>query len=163
MRLVVTTRGSDPGGTHELRRWLAGEPRLRGRIRKGGDAAPPPGTMGAGTDALIALLEPGGVAAVFAGAVVAWVQSRRGSQTVTVTRPDGTEITITTTQVKGLDARQTAELAQQLAAAVDPPSAAPDGDPGPGGHPEPDGDPEPDERRRPDGRAEPGDAGPPAS
>jgi hypothetical protein len=34
--------------------------------------------MGTMTDGLIALLEPGGVESVFAGAVVAWVQSRRG-------------------------------------------------------------------------------------
>lgn len=38
--------------------------------------------MGTGTDVVLALLEPGGVATVLAGAVVTWLQTRRGSRTV---------------------------------------------------------------------------------
>ncbi|GAA2937011.1 hypothetical protein GCM10020221_35960 [Streptomyces thioluteus] len=75
--------------------------------------------MGAAGDAVLAVLEPGGVAAAFAGAVVAWVRTRRGSQTVTVTRPDGTRFTLSTTHVKGLDAQQAAELARKLAATLE--------------------------------------------
>lgn len=74
--------------------------------------------MGTAADALLAVLAPGGVAAVFAGAVVAWAQTRRGSQTITLIRPDGTEITISTTHVRGLNAEQSADLARQLAADV---------------------------------------------
>ncbi|MEU9304631.1 hypothetical protein [Streptomyces sp. NPDC048269] len=93
----------------ELRRHL-GEP-------------PPPDAMGLGSDALIAVLAPGGVAAVLAGAVVAWVQSRRGDQTVAITTGEGTEITISTTRVRGLDARQSADLARELAAMLGAPPA----------------------------------------
>ncbi|MFD4024713.1 hypothetical protein ACFWRV_14530 [Streptomyces sp. NPDC058576] len=113
----ITVAGEGPNGAHELRRWLSAEPQLRGRIRSGAThAEPTPGAMGIAADALLAVLAPGGVAAVFAGAVVAWAQTRRGSQTITMIRPDGTEITISTTQVRGLDAQQTNDLARQLAA-----------------------------------------------
>ncbi|HZF89073.1 effector-associated constant component EACC1 [Streptomyces sp.] len=121
MRILVTVRGDDAGAgesDRDLRRWLIAEPELRGRIRAA-DGAPPPGATGAVTDALVAMLEPGRVAAVFAGVVVAWAQSRRGNQTVTITRPDGAGITVSAVQVKTLDAGRTAELAQRLAAAVD--------------------------------------------
>jgi hypothetical protein len=120
MRILITVQGDDTGGVDHLRRWLSDEPDLRGRVHREAGAVPPSGAMGSVADALVALLEPGGVAAVFAGAVVAWTQSRRGDQTITITRADGTEITISSTQVKGLDARQTAELAERLAAAFDP-------------------------------------------
>jgi hypothetical protein len=120
MRILITVQGDDTGGVDHLRRWLSDEPDLRGRVHGEAGAVPPSGAMGSVADALVALLEPGGVAAVFAGAVVAWTQSRRGDQTITITRADGTEITISSTQVKGLDARQTAELAERLAAAFDP-------------------------------------------
>ncbi|WP_053707259.1 effector-associated constant component EACC1 [Streptomyces sp. NRRL B-3648] len=123
MRIVITVEGDESGTDLGLHNWLSGEPELRGRIRRSAVDAPPAGAMGVVGDALIALLEPGGVAAVFAGAVVGWAQSRRGSQTITITRPDGVEITISATHVRNLDARQTAELAQQLAAAVQQPSA----------------------------------------
>ncbi|MEV0779377.1 hypothetical protein ACIBLA_22050 [Streptomyces sp. NPDC050433] len=126
MRAVITVQGEDGPHIHELRQWLSEDPRLRGRIRAGGGGDLPAGAMGVAADALIALLAPGGVAAVFAGAVVAWAQTRRGSQTITITRPDGTEITVSSDRVRGLDAQETATLARQLAAEVVP---APD-DPG---------------------------------
>ncbi|MEU6091695.1 hypothetical protein ABZ865_34005 [Streptomyces sp. NPDC047085] len=121
MRIVITVDGGRDGSA-ELRRWLTAEPRLRGRIRLD-TQPPPPGAMGSGAmDALIAILEPGGVATVFAGAVVAWATSRRSSQTITVTRPDGTQISIESTQVRA-DAAQAAELVERLAATItDPPA-----------------------------------------
>ncbi|MFJ8790290.1 hypothetical protein [Streptomyces sp. NPDC102462] len=135
MRIVITVDGGRDGGA-ELRRWLTAEPQLRGRIRLD-TQPPPPGAMGGGAmDALIAILEPGGVATVFAGAVVAWAASRRSSQTITVTKPDGTQISIESTQVRA-DAAQAADLVERLAAAV--------GDP-----------PRPEHRRAPDGAAPPG-------
>ncbi|MFD6989351.1 hypothetical protein [Streptomyces sp. NPDC059943] len=124
MRAVITVQGE--GESHELRNWLSQDPQLRGRIRAGGGEDLFPGAMGVGADVLIALLAPGGVAAVFAGAVVAWAQTRRGSQTITITRPDGTEITVSSEHVRGLDAQQSADLARQLAAEVAPASAEPD-------------------------------------
>ncbi|MFG2987549.1 hypothetical protein ACGFYQ_41295 [Streptomyces sp. NPDC048258] len=129
MRVVITvgsgSHGADSGALPELRRRLSEEPELRGRVRRHLGEPLPPDAMGLGADALIAVLAPGGVAAVLAGAVVAWVQSRRGDQTVTITRGDGTEITVSTTRVRGLDARQSADLARELAAMLGaPPTGA---------------------------------------
>ncbi|MFH8886325.1 hypothetical protein [Streptomyces californicus] len=118
MRITITAEGGDGGALRELRRWLAEEPELRGRVRVR-TPEPPPGAMGLEADALLALLAPGGVAAVFAGALVAWVQTRRGDQTVTITRPDGTAVTVSTTRLKGLDAEQNARLVRELAASLD--------------------------------------------
>ncbi|KNB53194.1 effector-associated constant component EACC1 [Streptomyces caatingaensis] len=119
MQATITVESANgPSGPDDLRRWLGGQPGLRGRVSRRADP-PAPGTMGATADAVLAVLEPGGVAAAFAGAVVAWVRTRRGTQTVTVTRPDGTRFTLSTTHVKGLDAHQAAELAQRLAATLE--------------------------------------------
>lgn len=119
MQVTITVEsGHGPAGPDDLRRWLGGQPALRGRVRRQADE-PLPGAMGTAGDVVLALLEPGGVAAAFAGAVVAWVRTRRGTQTVTITRPDGTRLTLSTTEVKGLDARQAAELAQRLAATLE--------------------------------------------
>ncbi|MFF7654334.1 hypothetical protein ACFZCY_31650 [Streptomyces sp. NPDC007983] len=136
MRIGLTVRADErnpsPGadtagaGPDDLRRWLAGQPGLRGRVRRATDSGPPPGAMGAGTDVILALLEPGGVATVLAGAVVAWLQTRRGSRTVTITRPDGTEISVSSTEVGPLDAQQASELAARLAAALEPDARAPE-------------------------------------
>ncbi|MFD8930862.1 effector-associated constant component EACC1 [Streptomyces mirabilis] len=136
MRIALTIRPDEESsgvgdGLHEdLRGWLAAQPGLRGRVGRDTGSAPPPGTMGAGTDVILALLAPGGVATVLAGAVVAWLQARKGSQTVTLTRPDGTQITVSSTQVKPLDGQQAGELARQLAAALE--ADAPTPGPGPG-------------------------------
>ncbi|WP_239477261.1 hypothetical protein [Streptomyces sp. CS147] len=118
----MTVRAVGPSGAVEeqLRGWLLNEPELRGRVRRE-STEPRPGTMGPATDALVALLEPGGVAAVFAGAIVAWVQTRRGNHSVTVTRPDGTSITISTRQARSLSPQELAELAERLARPELPP------------------------------------------
>ncbi|MCL7382419.1 hypothetical protein ACFU76_37205 [Streptomyces sp. NPDC057539] len=113
MSTVVTVRAVVSGATHDLRRWLAAEDSLRGRVRLA-DTRPVDGAMGAVSDVLVAVLEPGGVAAVFVGGVVAWLQARRGDQTVTLTRPDGTRITIESTQVRGLNGEQAMALAERL-------------------------------------------------
>ncbi|MFC7830779.1 hypothetical protein [Streptomyces sp. NPDC057375] len=123
LRVVVTA--AEDGrreGVEELRGWLLDVPELRGRIRRDDLAASRPGTMGAASDALIALLAPGGVATVFAGAVIAWVQTRRGNHTITVTRSDGTEITISSSRARDISPQEAADLAQRLAA---PPSEEP--------------------------------------
>ncbi|WP_051723267.1 hypothetical protein [Streptomyces albus] len=120
MRLVVTVRddAEEGSGAAELRSWLTGLPELRGRVDRvdaGEPETAPAGAMGAATDALVAVLEPGGVAAVFAGAVVAWAQTRRASHTITVTRPDGTEITISSRQARSMTPEEAAALAERLA------------------------------------------------
>ncbi|WP_276313892.1 MULTISPECIES: effector-associated constant component EACC1 [unclassified Streptomyces] len=122
--MAVRSEGST-SAVEELRGWLLNEPELRGRVRRE-PAEAPPGAMGPAADALVALLEPGGVAAVFAGAVVAWVQTRRGNHTVTVTRADGSSVTISTRQARGLSPQELAELAERLARSSDP--AEPSGD-----------------------------------
>lgn len=136
MRLVVKVHddengtGDSAGAAAELRTWLTDVPRLRGRVdraeqddRAGQDGDDSAGrdngtstrTMGPAVDALVAVLEPGGVAAVFAGALVAWLQTRRSSHTISVTRPDGTRITLSSRQARALSPQEAADLAERLA------------------------------------------------
>jgi hypothetical protein len=124
MHILITTEGTgeDTGrdGLHDLAHWLNEEPELRGRVRQAPTTTPPPaGAMGTLGDTLLALVEPGGVAAAFAAAVIAWVQTRRGQHTVTISRPDGTRVTVSTPQVKGQTAERTAQLVRELAASLD--------------------------------------------
>ncbi|MYS90763.1 MULTISPECIES: effector-associated constant component EACC1 [Streptomyces] len=130
VEIHVTVETSGTADAHDLRRWLTAQPRLRGRVtRADASAPPPPGTMGLAADALLALLAPGGVASVLAGAVIAWVQSRKGDQSVTLTRPDGTQISVTSTQVRSMDPTQVEALVSQLAAQLDPAQGTPVADP----------------------------------
>ncbi|MGW7023289.1 effector-associated constant component EACC1 [Streptomyces decoyicus] len=118
MRLVVTVCGDEnsaDGGVAELRTWLRDVPQLRGRVDRAERDGAPAGTMGTAVDALVAVLEPGGVAAVFAGALVAWLQTRRSSHTIRVTRPDGTRITLSSRQARALSPQEAADLAERLA------------------------------------------------
>jgi hypothetical protein len=118
MRLVVTVRGDEDsadGGVAELGTWLRDVPQLRGRVDRAERDGAPAGTMGPAIDALVAVLEPGGVAAVFAGALVAWLQTRRSSHTISVTRPDGTRITLSSRQARALSPQEAADLAERLA------------------------------------------------
>ncbi|MEU0072448.1 hypothetical protein ABZ027_23295 [Streptomyces sp. NPDC006332] len=103
---------------HDLRRRLSGEPQLRGRLRPV-DSAPPPGAMGLPGEALLALLEPGGVVTTFAAGLITWLATRRTACTVSVTRPDGTEITLTSTSVKNLSPQKRAEFIREITAALD--------------------------------------------
>jgi plastocyanin len=157
MRLVMTVRSDreDRNGAAELRSWLNGVPELRGRVNRAEGEPAPEGAMGAAADTLVAVLEPGGVAAVFAGALVAWVQTRRGNHTVTVTRADGTEITITSPRAGSMTPEELAALAERLAR----PEDARSGEQGPeeqtSGEPREQARPEqsgPEEGRRPDER-----------
>lgn len=115
------TRGAAVAGLDDLRRWLTNRPALRGRISGSPEAtSQPAGAMGTGTDVILALLEPGGVATVLTGAVIAWLQTRRGSQTVTISRPDGTRITVSSDQVRAMDGQQAGTLAQEIATTLGP-------------------------------------------
>ncbi|WP_327722156.1 hypothetical protein OG381_47295 [Streptomyces sp. NBC_00490] len=135
MRIIITVRDDNARRDGAapcvlLRQWLDEQPELRGRTRRQTVAIPPPGEMGVAADALLALLEPGGVAAAFAGAVVAWAQTRRGSQTITVRQSDGREVTIVSTHVRGMDAEQSADLARRLVADLMTPTQEPTDTPG---------------------------------
>ncbi|MER7760165.1 hypothetical protein [Streptomyces sp. NPDC097619] len=116
MQIAITAR-DDGGriGTDDLRVWLGKQRELRGRVRRGSGEGPARGTMGTVTDVVTVLLEPGGIVTVLVAAVVTWVQNRSGNQTVTITRPDGTAITVTSERVKGLDALTAGALAQEIA------------------------------------------------
>lgn len=159
MRLVVTVHddengtGDTAGAAAELRTWLTDVPRLRGRVdraerddlgerddRAERDGAPAR-TMGPAVDALVAVLEPGGVAAVFAGALVAWLQTRRSSHTISVTRPDGTRITLSSRQARALSPQEAADLAERLARPPADGARQDDGDQDDGDGDTQDGDP----------------------
>lgn len=116
MQIAITAR-DDGGrfGTDDLRGWLGKQRELRGRVQRGAGEPPAPGTMGTATEFVTVLLEPGGIVTVVVAAVVTWVQNRGGSQTVTIVRPDGTEVTVTSDRVKGLNAQQAGALAQEIA------------------------------------------------
>ncbi|WP_406337583.1 hypothetical protein [Streptomyces sp. NBC_00649] len=110
--------GAVAGGALDLRRWLVRQPELSGVVVPLGPGVPQRGTMGAVGDVVALLLEPGGMTAVLAAAVVTWLQNRRGNQTVTITLADGTQIVVATEKVRGLTAQGTSELAQRVAEAI---------------------------------------------
>ncbi|MGA6158805.1 effector-associated constant component EACC1 [Stenotrophomonas sp. NPDC087984] len=118
MRVVLSVSGGS-GAAGDLRRWLIRDPQLRGRLGREPAAEPTAGTMGATAELLPVLLAPGGLTAALAAAVVAWLQNRRGNQTVTITRPDGTQVTVTSERVRGLTAQGAGDLAQRVADALD--------------------------------------------
>ncbi|MFF7727768.1 hypothetical protein [Streptomyces sp. NPDC008001] len=119
--LAVSSPGSGPGpggAANDLRRWLQRHPELRAHVRQEPAPEPAPGTMGAVSELLTLVLAPGGVTVALSAAVVAWLQNRRGNQTVTITLPDGAQVTVTTENVRDLNARDSGELAQRLAEAL---------------------------------------------
>lgn len=119
-RLALTVRDDDGRiGTDDLRRWLGRQRELHGCVNRGSTGTPDRGTMGTATELVTVFLAPGGVATVLAAAVVAWVQNRRGTQTVTITRPDGTEVTVTSEGVKNLTAQQVEEARAEEEAQVE--------------------------------------------
>lgn len=133
MRVTLEVSGTDRdvrGASQELRSWLTRHPEFRGRLGRESGSGPAPGEMGAGTELLTLLLAPGGVTAALGAAVVAWLQTRRGNQTVTVTLPDGTQVVVSSERVRGLTAGQTGEVAQRVAEALGPRPSAGESDGG---------------------------------
>ncbi|MEU6590523.1 hypothetical protein ABZ923_15105 [Streptomyces sp. NPDC046881] len=134
MKVTVSSSDAHGGGvaaTSDLHQWLKRDPRLRDRLVRQPAAPPPPGTMGGAAELLTLLLAPGGLTAALAAAVVAWLQNRRGDQTVTITLPDQTQITVASTKVRGLTAQATGDLAQRIAAAIEESGRTPDDTPQP--------------------------------
>ncbi|MFJ1549762.1 hypothetical protein [Streptomyces sp. NPDC088246] len=120
MRITLEVGG--PAETDDLRQWLRHDPGLRSAVGQAPPGTPVPGSMNGGVAELIpVLLTPGGLTAAMAAAVVAWLQSRRGNQTVTITRPDGPQVTVTSERVRGLTAEGTGDLAQRVAEALQQP------------------------------------------
>jgi len=122
MRITLKVTGPDgtatPGGAGDLREWLRGDLELRNRVGRGPVEPPAPGTMGVIDEVVPLLLEPGGLTVTLAAALVAWLQSRRGTQTVTITRPDGTQVVVTSEGVRGLTPQTSGDLAQRVAEAL---------------------------------------------
>ncbi|WP_406187217.1 hypothetical protein [Streptomyces sp. NBC_01006] len=128
MQLALSVTSSDLDGTGsqtastaalaDLRRWLQRHPELRDRLGRMHSAEPAAGEMGAVGELLPVLLAPGGLTAALGAALVAWLQNRRGNQTVTVTLPDSTQITVSSENVCGLSAQDAGDVARQIAAAL---------------------------------------------
>ncbi|MFJ3728251.1 hypothetical protein ACIPYQ_37570 [Streptomyces sp. NPDC090045] len=117
MRITLDAGG--PAETDDLREWLRRNPQLRSHVGTPVPAAPDSGSMSGGaTEIVPLLLAPGGLTAAVAAAVVAWLQSRKVNQTVTITRPDGTQVTVTSEGIDGRAAQNPGDLAQQVAAAL---------------------------------------------
>ncbi|MEU7011244.1 hypothetical protein [Streptomyces sp. NPDC046332] len=116
----ITLEAGGPAETDDLREWLRRDPQLRSRVGAPVAATPDPGSMSGGvTEIVPLLLAPGGLTAAVAAAVVAWLQSRKVNQTVTITRPDGTQVTVTSERIDGRAAQNAGDLAQQVAEALD--------------------------------------------
>lgn len=128
--LTVSGPGSGSGGApNDLSRWLRRHPELRDRVALDPGPEPVAGTMGAVGELVSLLLAPGGVSAALAAAVVAWLQNRRGTQTVTITMPDGTQVTVSSERVRGLTAEASGEVAERVAEALRPRPDTTDGHP----------------------------------
>ncbi|MFE7564886.1 hypothetical protein [Kitasatospora sp. NPDC057500] len=123
--VFITVGNGARGGAdvHELARWLADEPALRGRVRHAVSGPPVAGAMGTVSDLLIAVLEPGGAVTVLVGSVVAWVRGRRERRTVTLRRADGVEVTVASDRVGRLDPEELAALVRAVAEAIEPDAA----------------------------------------
>ncbi|MFD4031593.1 hypothetical protein ACFWVP_13985 [Streptomyces sp. NPDC058637] len=129
----VTLAVGDPGSgsvgaPNDLGRWLRRHPELRDRVTTEPGHEPVAGTMGTAGELLSLLLAPGGMTAALAAAVVAWLQNRRGTQTVTITLPDGTQVTVSSERVRGLTAEASGEVAERVAEAIRPRQDTSDGD-----------------------------------
>ncbi|HEX5120579.1 MAG TPA: hypothetical protein VFW65_35820 [Pseudonocardiaceae bacterium] len=78
---------------HELIAWLRREDRLRGRVQLSPTTIGP-GQMGSVTDTIAIAMGTGGAGTVVARALVAWVSHRTTDVKLTLTRPEGTELSI---------------------------------------------------------------------
>jgi Effector Associated Constant Component 1 len=109
----ITVRGTD-ADVESLADWLRHEPSLRGRVTMGTSLLQD-GEMGAATELLVALASGAGGAAIgtFAGGAISatakslsnWLcergHRRRCDVTVEVTRPDGSQVSVTVRQAVG--------------------------------------------------------------
>ncbi|OSZ61228.1 hypothetical protein OQI_06345 [Streptomyces pharetrae CZA14] len=121
---VQAETGDHASATDELYDWLRQDPELRGLVRRDlADSAPAGAMGGAWSELLTLLLAPGGPTAAAGAALVVWLQNRRSNVTVTINRPDGTQLVVASEKVRPLTAEGTGELAQRVAEALREPSA----------------------------------------
>ncbi|MEU6783367.1 hypothetical protein ABZ912_29585 [Nonomuraea angiospora] len=118
-----------PAETRELHAWLRREPELRGGVRLL-ESPPPTGALGPVAEA-VQILAGAPVAAV-AGVVIAWLRYRTSDVKITVKRPDGTEVQISASRIKTLNAEQTRAVTAEIERALsgERPLAAPEEKPG---------------------------------
>jgi hypothetical protein len=121
---VQAETGDHASATDELYDWLRQDPELRGLVRRDlADSAPAGAMGGAWSELVTLLLAPGGPTAAAGAALVVWLQNRRSNVTVTINRPDGTQLVVASEKVRPLTAEGTGELAQRVAGALREPSA----------------------------------------
>ncbi|MEU1321145.1 effector-associated constant component EACC1 [Streptomyces tibetensis] len=121
MKIALEVSGTAEDA-YALRHWLRGDPELRPAVVPLVPTSPAPGSMGAFGAVIELLLQPGGLTVTLAAGVVAWLQTRRGSQTVTITKPDGTQVVVTSQGVRGLTPESSGELALEVARALEAPA-----------------------------------------
>ncbi|MEV7797353.1 hypothetical protein AB0O68_36310 [Streptomyces sp. NPDC087512] len=116
---VQAENGDAAGAVDELYDWLRQDGVLRGLVRRDlADSAPAGAMGGAWSELLSLLLAPGGPTAAAGAALVVWLQNRRSNVTVTISRPDGTQLVVASEKVRSLTAEGTGELAQRMAEAL---------------------------------------------
>jgi Effector Associated Constant Component 1 len=109
---LVAGRGDQ---MRRLRMWLAGDTSLAGRVRCEA-TVPAPGELGAGVEALLVTLAPGGVAVAVVSGVFGWLRSRTTSVRLRLRRADGAELEIETSVAGRIPAERLPEVVNGLAA-----------------------------------------------
>lgn len=102
MQLRIAVEGSDTDA-EALGDWLGHEPALRGRLTSA--AAPAaPGTMGAASEFVLQLAATaagaGAVWAALAQSMSTWLSNRGSDVSVTLTTPDGRQVTVDAKRVR---------------------------------------------------------------
>ena len=111
---VVAGRGDQ---VRRLRTWLAGDASLAGRVRWEA-TVPAPGELGAGVEALLVTLAPGGVAVAVVSGVFGWLRSRSTSVRLRLRRPDGAELEVETSVAGRIPVERLPVVVESLAAWV---------------------------------------------
>jgi Effector Associated Constant Component 1 len=139
VEVTVESTASDDE-LRNLRTWLLDEPELRGRVMLRA-SLPQPGEMGPGAEALVLALAGGGGAVLAATTIrtlgsvlITWLKSRTSQVEVIARRADGTEVTLSATEVRKLStdgvARMLDELVSRLGPSLDKGKGDSDGTPG---------------------------------
>lgn len=119
MQVRLSVAGDDAAtAMRSLEEWLAGHDELRGRV-KPVVAAPQPDTMGSVAEVLMVTMGQAGVATALASVLISWIRRRSGKVSVSVTRPDGAEITLTAEHVRRLTTEEVHSVVNQMEATLD--------------------------------------------
>jgi hypothetical protein len=119
VQVTITAAGEEPDGLRSLRTWLLGEKQLRGRVRLV-QQAPPPGSLGALTDALVVTLAPGGAVTALAAVLIAWLRYRKHDAVYEIARQDGTSVKVSVAGVREADAEAVRQLVAELSRSLEP-------------------------------------------